>query len=53
MSDWGEKVRHSSALLGGYNIRTIAKRGPKVSSTQEECKEPFAIHHLESFIVIA
>lgn len=36
-SNSGEAVRHSSALLGGYNICGIAKRGPKVSSTHDEC----------------
>lgn len=33
MSNSGEEVRHSSALLGGSNICGIAKLGPKVSST--------------------
>jgi len=53
MSHSGEEVRHGHALLGGCNICRIAKLGPKISSTREECKKPFAIHHLESFIVIA
>lgn len=53
MSNSGEKVRHSSALLDGYNIGGIAKPGPKVSRAHDECNKPFAIHHLESFIVIA
>lgn len=53
MSNLREEVRHSSALLGGYNTCSIAKLGPKVSSTHDECSKPFAICHLESFIVIA
>lgn len=32
MSNSGEEVGHSSALLGGSNICGIAKPGPRVSS---------------------
>ena len=52
----GEEVRHSNALLGGYDICSIAKVGLKVSSTHDKCKKPFLMERiidLESFIVIA
>lgn len=53
MSHSGEEVGHSRALLGDCNICRIAKLGPKISSAPEEYKKPFAVHHLESSIVIA
>lgn len=49
----GEEIRHSSALRGGYDICGVAKAGPKVRSTQDQCDKPLSIHHLESFVVIA
>lgn len=53
MSDSGEGVRHSSALRGGSNICAIAKPGPQSRSTCDGSNKPFAMHHLESFIVTA